>query len=116
MSHETTPPSDNDAALRAADSVLRRLAEVSRTLPSNTDLGAIESAIGRSEHALRVQSITAALREEDASHITARIDLVIAALHELNVTTVYLLELAEKLRDDSHRLADIVERFDDNDL
>ena len=114
MSHES--PQDNDAALRAADTAYQRLAEISRTLPRGTDLDAIESAIGRAEHALRVESITAALREEDASHITVRMDLVIAALHELNVTTVYLLELAEKLRDDSHRLADIVERFDDNDL
>ena len=114
MSHEA--PQDNDAAARAADAAYKRLTEISRTLPSAIDLDAIESAIGRAEHALRVESITAALRAEDASHVTARLDLVIAALHELNVTTVYLLELAEKLRDDADRVTDAVERFDDNDL
>ena len=115
MSHEP-PPQDNDAAVRAGEAALRRLTAIPRTLPSAAEIEAIESAIGRAEHSLRVQSITAALRAEDASHITARMDLVIAALHELNVTTVYLLELAEKLRDDSNRIADIIERFDDSDL
>ena len=114
MHHES--PEENDAALRAADIAQERLLQVSQHLPSRTDLEAIESAIERAENSLRAASLTAALRAEDASHITARLDLVIAALHELNITAVFLQELAEKLRDDTTRIVNAVERFDDNDL
>lgn len=103
-------------AFRRADDLDTRLAVVRLKMPSIAEMNAIETAIGRAREALDHRSVVSAIKDEDASHITGRIALVIAQLNSLYIASEYLVQLAEKLRADANALADSIEQPDDSQL
>jgi len=102
--------------LNAAKSALSRLMQIEYALPQPGDIQALQDAIVRARRALQPDSITSALRDESTYHITARMDLVIAFCHDLQVATEHLAELADKLRDDARAVVNAIESPSDGDL
>ena len=107
---------DSGETLRFARSIGNKLDQIRDGIPSATDIAAFEAALDRAMDSLEPDSVTAALRAEDASHITARLDLVIAFANELHIATALLAEIAEKVRRDASEIAATIEMPDDHDL
>lgn len=113
------PASDDDTnspAFNRADHLADALSEVSLKMPSAPEMQAIQTAIARAIEALDRRSVVSALKDEDASHITGRIALVIAQLNALLIASEYLAQRAERLRADAAALADAIEQPDDSEL
>jgi hypothetical protein len=81
-----------------------------------SDLNDLGRAILQAQHALDSGSVHSALKNEDASHILARITLVDAKVNALLVASDYLVHLANDLLRQVNDLRDIVEPSDDSDL
>ena len=107
---------DSHGAFHAASKAEATLYHLKLKLPTEAEMTAIEDAITRSLEALNQKSVISALKDENAAHITGRIQLVIAQLQALYLASEYLVELAEKLRKDAHNIAEAIERPDDSDL
>jgi len=117
MTQPATPDDGlNYEALARAKSALARLEQIRSSIPAETDIDAMHRALNKATDALTPASITAAIRDESSFHITARLDLVIAHLHDLEAATSLLAELAEKLRADCRDIQNAVEMPSDGDL
>lgn len=113
---DDSKPNDAYAAGRKATDTLATIKiHVDRNLTAH-DLESIETAIRRAIQALDHRSLVSAVKDEDAAHITGRMALVLAQLEALYVTSEYLMQLAERLRQDSAALTDAIERPSDGDL
>lgn len=114
--------SDNDEsiheqAVRAnRNRCLLTLATIENRHPAIEDSEAAFRAIKAAMNACSSESVASALKDEDAGHINARINLVLAQVEALYVSSEYLMQLAERLRDDAARLFESIERGDDSDL
>jgi len=107
---------DSHGAFHASSKAEATLYHVKLKLPTEAEMLAIEDAITRALEALNQKSVISALKDENAAHITGRIQLVIAQLQALYLASEYLVELAEKLRKDANSIAEAIERPDDSDL
>jgi hypothetical protein len=107
---------DSHGAFHAASKSEATLYHIKLKLPTEAEMQAIEDAITRALEALNQKSVISALKDENAAHITGRMQLVIAQLQALYLASEYLVELAEKLRKDAHDIAEAIERPDDSDL
>jgi len=117
MTQPATPDDGlNYEALSRAKTALARLEQIRSAIPADGDIDAMYRALNKASDALAPASITAAIRDESAFHITARLDLVIAHLHDLEAATALLAELAEKLRNDCRDIQNAVEMPSDGDL
>ena len=117
MSQPATPDDGlNYEALSRAKSALARLEQIRAAIPADADIDAMYRALDKACAALQPASITAAIRDDSAFHITARLDLVIANIHDLEAATALLAELAEKLRNDCRDIQNAVEMPSDGDL
>lgn len=115
MTSDPAPNDDSGERARAeALSIRSRLNAIEDALPTN--FASIHEAVARARRAVQDDSVTAALREESAWHITARTDYLIAALHDLLVTSEHLVEQSEKLRREARALSEAIEGQDDDDL
>jgi hypothetical protein len=103
------------AAARTAETLSRMSAHIGINL-TPADLNDLGRAIAQAEHALQSHSVQSALKNEDASHILARITLVDAKAHALLVASDYLVHLSTELIRQVNDLRDIVEPYDDTDL
>lgn len=107
---------DTHGAFRASSRAEATLYHLKLKMPTEAEMLAIENAITRALEALNQKSIISALKDENASHITGRINLVIAQLQALYLASEYLVELADKLRKHAHDIAEKIERPTDQDL
>ena len=103
------------AALRIADTLDRMSVHLEVHL-TPADLNDLGRAIAQAQHALEAPSVNSALKNEDASHILARINLVDAKAHALLVASDYLVHLATDLLRQVSDLRDVVEPSDDSEL
>ena len=81
---------------------------------SPDDLAAFERTVEKAKTALVADSILAAIKTEDAHHISARIEAVTTQANALLVTAEYLVHLAEDLKRDLADLRDATEGYDDS--
>ena len=109
-------PDESAEALRHATKVVNLVRDIEDAADFADCRDSLHEAIRKATRALSPESVTAALRDEDATHITARMDLLVAICNDLAVASSHLAELAEKLRAASRDLADAVERQDDSEL
>jgi hypothetical protein len=98
------------------DDTLARMSSHLAVHLTPADLNDIGRAIAQAEHALEAPSVNSAIKNEDASHILARINLVDAKAHALMVASDYLVHLSTDLIRQVNELRDIVEPSDDSDL
>ena len=106
-------------AQRAAGRTAVTLAKMSSHIKIHitpADLNDLGRAILQAQHALDAASVNSALKNEDASHILARITLVDAKANALLVASDYLAHLSADLIRQVNELRDIVEPTDDTDL
>jgi len=117
MSQPATPEDGlNYEALARAKSALSRIEQIRSHIPAGVEIDAFHRALEKATAALSPASITSALRDESSFHITARLDLVIAHIHDLEAASALLAELAEKLRADCRDIQNAVEQPSDGDL
>ena len=109
-------PDESGEALRHATKVINLVRDIEDAADQVNCAETMHEATRKALRALTPESVTAALRDEDATHITARMDLLVAICNELHVSSQHLVELAEKLREASRSLADAIERVDDTEL
>ena len=109
-------PEESGEALRHATKVINLVRDIEDASDQADCAESMHEATRKAIRALSPESVTAALRDEDATHITARMDLLVAICNELHVSSAHLVELAEKLRAASRDLAEAIERPDDSDL
>jgi len=113
----TPNPDESGEALRHATKVINLVRDIEDAADQVNCADTMHEATRKALRALTPESVTAALRDEDATHITARMDLLVAICNELHVSSAHLVELAEKLRDASRALAESIEQpYDDNEL
>lgn len=116
MSDANEIPHEAYAAGRKATSTLADIKiHLDRNL-SPVDMESLERSLARAIATLDHASVTSAIKDEDAAHITGRMALVLAQLEALYVTSEYLMQLAERLREDVANLTDACERPHDGDL
>ena len=98
------------------DATLRAMSEHIAVNLSPADLNELGRAIVQAQHAVGPDSVASAAKNEDASHILARINLVDAKANALLVASDYLCHLAHDLLRQVNELRDAVEPTDDSDL
>lgn len=106
-------------AQRAASRIDDTLAKMANHLAVHltpADLNDLGRAIAQAESSVESSSVNSAVKNEDASHILARINLVDAKAHALMVASDYLVHLSTDLLRQVSDLRDIVEPSDDSDL
>lgn len=108
MSH----PADRPASRLIA--TLERMHAHAEDHMSPEDLASFARTITKAKTALVADSILAAIKTEDAHHISARIEAVTTQANALLVTAEYLVHLAEDLRRDLSDLRDATEGVDDS--